>query len=202
MLVNKFFHLSHFQHGWMAALRCSGIIPTSMRSRRQVFKFGHSFTPPVSFFETAKRWQSTSTEQVSGNKTAVSRPFLLRNRRPMLVDVKLTPSAQKKLLMLAEKYKSDFYLRLRVVSGGCSGFQYRFSQETVRQEDDTVISAAGEGFTGVAGVLIDSMSAQFLKETVVDYVEDFVSASFQVAVNAAARDSCSCGSSFEIDDPS
>ena len=82
-------------------------------------------------------------------------------------------------------------LRVAVNGGGCSGFQYAFSFDDVRQDDDLVIEKGG------ATVLIDAMSQLYLAGSEIDFVEDVIGSSFQIK-NPNATSSCGCGTSFSI----
>jgi iron-sulfur cluster assembly accessory protein len=80
-------------------------------------------------------------------------------------------------------------LRIFVQGGGCSGFQYGF-QFDEKKDDDTVIEQGG------IMVLVDPQSATYLKDVVVNYVEDFRGAGFAVE-NPNASGGCGCGKSFQ-----
>lgn len=104
----------------------------------------------------------------------------------------VTETAAKRVLQLIEKQKNpNLKLRVSVSGGGCSGFQYGFSFDENREDDDLVI----EGF-GVT-VLVDSISLPFIEGGVIDYVQDLSGAAFQIR-NPNASSSCGCGSSFAI----
>ena len=79
-------------------------------------------------------------------------------------------------------------LRIFVQGGGCSGFQYGFTFDEKR-ENDAVIE------TGGVQVVVDPQSATYLKDSKVDYVEDFRGAGFSVT-NPNATGGCGCGKSF------
>ncbi len=87
--------------------------------------------------------------------------------------------------------KPDSKLRLSVIGGGCSGFQYRFGFDEAVAEDDLVVERDG------VAMLIDASSLPFLVGAVVDYIETLGAAAFQVK-NPNADSSCGCGSSFSI----
>ena len=76
-------------------------------------------------------------------------------------------------------------LRVFVQGGGCSGFQYGFTLDEDVGEDDFDID----------GVLIDSMSMQYLTGAVIDYREDAMGSNFSIS-NPNAQTTCGCGSSF------
>lgn len=81
-------------------------------------------------------------------------------------------------------------LRIYVQGGGCSGFQYGFSFDE-KKEGDTIIEKDD------IKVIIDSFSAPYLKDSIVDYIEDFRGSSFVVR-NPNAKATCGCGSSFTV----
>ena len=106
--------------------------------------------------------------------------------------VELSPSAAKRIAqVLSEDEHKGMMLRVSVSGGGCSGFQYGFNLEDRRQDGDTVIERDG------AVVLIDDVSLDLLKGSVIDYVEDMIGASFSI-VNPQAKSSCGCGNSFSV----
>lgn len=104
--------------------------------------------------------------------------------------VDITESAARRLATLIAAEPGDgLMFRVAVTGGGCSGFQYNFSFDDTRQEDDLVF-----GRDGVT-VLVDAVSLDLLKGAQIDYVEDLAGASFQVR-NPNATASCGCGNSF------
>lgn len=117
-------------------------------------------------------------------------------RQPHLVGMSdttfsVTPSAAKRIAFLASKEAKPVMMRVAVLGGGCSGFQYNFSFEDARSDDDLVIERDG------AAVLVDSTSLELLKGSELDYVEEMVGSSFQVK-NPNATSSCGCGNSFSV----
>ena len=81
-------------------------------------------------------------------------------------------------------------LRVYVQGGGCSGFQYGFSFDEMR-EDDQVIE------TGGIKIVLDPISLPYLKGATIDYAEDFRGSGF-VVNNPNATGSCGCGHSFSV----
>lgn len=79
-------------------------------------------------------------------------------------------------------------LRIFVQGGGCSGFQYGF-QFDEKREDDNLLEVGG------IQVVVDPQSATYLRESKVDYVEDFRGAGFSVT-NPQSTGGCGCGKSF------
>jgi iron-sulfur cluster insertion protein len=106
--------------------------------------------------------------------------------------VNLTEAAARRIAQLiAQEGNPDLMLRLAVSGGGCSGFQYGFSFDDTRNDDDVEFLRDG------VKLLIDSTSLDLLAGAEIDFVEDLVGASFQVR-NPNATSSCGCGSSFSI----
>ncbi len=103
----------------------------------------------------------------------------------------VTDSAAKRIAFLASREAKPVMMRVAVLGGGCSGFQYNFSFEDGRNDDDLVIERNG------ASVLVDSTSLELLQGSELDYVEEMVGSSFQVK-NPNATSSCGCGNSFSV----
>lgn len=83
-------------------------------------------------------------------------------------------------------------LRVAVLAGGCSGFQYKFELDGSRAADDLVIERDG------AVVFIDSASMDLLAGSELDYTDALMGAHFAVR-NPNASSACGCGTSFSVD---
>ena len=106
--------------------------------------------------------------------------------------VVLTENAAKRIAELkVQENVPTAYLRLAVSGGGCSGFQYGFTFDDQRQEDDTLFEREG------VGLVIDTSSLELVDGAEIDFVEDLMGASFQVR-NPNASSSCGCGKSFAM----
>ncbi|MBI2707205.1 MAG: iron-sulfur cluster insertion protein ErpA [Proteobacteria bacterium] len=107
--------------------------------------------------------------------------------------LKLTENAAHKILNLIQEEFSSTPLMFRVMvsGGGCSGFQYGFSLDNKRQEEDLVFEEHG------VAVVVDEASLTLLEGAQIDYVEELIGASFQIK-NPNASSSCGCGNSFSI----
>ena len=106
--------------------------------------------------------------------------------------VTITDKAARRIaaLMSAEADPA-LMLRVAVSGGGCSGFQYGFSFDDQRNEDDVVFERDG------IGIVVDEVSLDLLSGAEVDFVEDLMGAGFQIR-NPNAASSCGCGNSFSI----
>jgi iron-sulfur cluster assembly accessory protein len=82
-------------------------------------------------------------------------------------------------------------LRIGVVGGGCSGFQYSMSFENQSGMMDKIYK-----FEDLK-VFVDATSAMYLQNCRVDYVETLEAAGFKFD-NAAVKSTCGCGSSFSV----
>lgn len=106
--------------------------------------------------------------------------------------VLFTDSAARKVqeLILAEG-NPQLMLRVYISGGGCSGFQYGFSFDEERAEDDVAVQ--NDGVT----LLVDPLSLQYLMGAEVDYSESLQGAQFVIR-NPNASTTCGCGSSFSV----
>ena len=106
--------------------------------------------------------------------------------------VTLSESAARRIAELRLKESAPAaFLRLAVSGGGCSGFQYGFTFDDHRQDDDLVFARDG------VELVIDAVSLDLVKGAEIDFVEDLMGAYFQVK-NPNAASSCGCGNSFSV----
>jgi iron-sulfur cluster assembly accessory protein len=106
--------------------------------------------------------------------------------------VNLTPAAISKVKeIMASQNPVPAGLRIGVVGGGCSGFQYSMSFENQAGMMDKVYK-----FDDLK-VFVDATSAMYLVNCTVDYVETLEAAGFKFE-NAAVKSTCGCGSSFSV----
>ena len=103
--------------------------------------------------------------------------------------VSLTPSAAEEVKLILEKPENaGKTLRVYVEQGGCSGMQYAMVFDEPRPDD----------FAGVihgVSVLVDPVSAQYVRGAVVDFSDSLTGGGFKIS-NPNARQSCGCGKSF------
>jgi iron-sulfur cluster insertion protein len=106
--------------------------------------------------------------------------------------VELTDSAARRIAkILSEDEYKGMMLRVSVSGGGCSGFQYGFTFDDTKNDNDLIIEREG------ATVLIDDVSLDLLNGAKIDYVEDMIGSSFAIK-NPQAKSSCGCGNSFSV----
>ena len=105
--------------------------------------------------------------------------------------VTMTSLASSKLKEIIEKQgRSDLALRVYVTPGGCSGFSYGMTFAEGAEEGDVVAEQEG------VRVVVDPMSAQYLKGAEIDYVDALMGGGFALR-NPNAVSSCGCGQSFK-----
>jgi len=97
----------------------------------------------------------------------------------------VTPDAHAQIneILLDENSK---YIRAFIQGGGCSGFQYGFTMEDDKNEDDFVIG----------NLIIDAMSMPYFDGATIDYKTDKLQGSQFVILNPNAKTTCGCGSSI------
>lgn len=113
------------------------------------------------------------------------------------VPLHLTETAVSKLeALLSPPEKQNNCLRIYIVGGGCSGFQYGFTlDENYHPNEDIIIKTEKNGKTMI--VAIDPLSFQYLEGAKIDYSESLLGARFTVE-NPHAQTTCGCGSSFSL----
>jgi iron-sulfur cluster insertion protein len=105
----------------------------------------------------------------------------------MIKEIKFTDKALKQINSLLSKKDEGSFFRIAIKGGGCSGFQYEFSFEKNKNNDDLSFE----------NILIDQTSADLLKGSEVDYVSELIGESFKIT-NPQTKSSCGCGVSFSL----
>ncbi len=95
----------------------------------------------------------------------------------------------KKFMSSEEGLPETSGLRVRVVPGGCSGFQYSLNIEEESRQGDHILDAHG------VRLFVDMFSAQYLNGVEIDYVNSVMGSGFTFK-NPNATGGCGCGSSF------
>jgi iron-sulfur cluster insertion protein len=129
----------------------------------------------------------TGSEAAGAEQPTGSAPIGITGPKALLA---LTDAAVEKVKYFAKTMPDSEGkpLRIFVQGGGCSGFQYGF-QFDEKHEDDNVLEMSG------ISVVVDPQSATYLRDSTVDYVEDFRGAGFSVT-NPQSTGGCGCGKSF------
>lgn len=105
--------------------------------------------------------------------------------------ITLTESAARQIasMQAEDKENAGKALRVFIEAGGCSGMQYGMVFDEVRDDDLTA------DFHGVR-VVVDSVSANYVRGAKIDFSEELTGGGFKIA-NPNAQSSCGCGKSFE-----
>jgi iron-sulfur cluster assembly protein len=102
-----------------------------------------------------------------------------------------TAASEVQKFIEAENIGAEGGLRVQVIPGGCSGFQYAMKIEEAPQGNDEVIESGG------LRVFVDMFSAQYLENVQIDYVNSVMGSGFTFN-NPNATGGCGCGSSFTV----
>ncbi len=106
--------------------------------------------------------------------------------------ISLTPVAIGKVKeIMAAQNPTPSGLRVAVVGGGCSGFQYHMAFENGANGMDQTVDYDG------LKVFVDQMSAMYLDGVEIDYVETLEGSGFKFN-NPHVKSTCGCGSSFSV----
>lgn len=106
----------------------------------------------------------------------------------LMLPVGVTDRARHRIAEIAEAEGSPRMLRVAVLGGGCSGFQYELALVAEPEAEDTVVEGC---------VAIDPESMPFLQGATVDFKDELIGARFAID-NPNATSSCGCGTSFSI----
>ena len=105
----------------------------------------------------------------------------------MIKEIKFTDKALKQIKSLLSKKDKGSFFRIAIKGGGCSGFQYEFTFDQLKAEDDL----------NFENILIDKASADLLKGSELDYVSELIGDQFKIT-NPQTKSSCGCGVSFSL----
>jgi iron-sulfur cluster insertion protein len=114
---------------------------------------------------------------------------------PKLPDMQQFSLTERAAARIAEIMAEDgkaAALRVAVLAGGCSGFQYRFELDQQTEPDDLLIEQ------GQAKVVVDPVSLDLLAGAELDYTDELMGSHFAIR-NPNATAACGCGTSFSIE---
>ena len=100
-------------------------------------------------------------------------------------------AAHKVRELIAEENNPGLKLRVYISGGGCSRFQYGFTFDEQKADDDLAIVNDG------VMLVVDPLSLQYLLGAQIDYAENLHGAQFVIR-NPNAKSTCGCGSSFTV----
>ena len=126
-----------------------------------------------------------STQQTTSTETpgiSAAPAMTLHVTDPAVVEI-------KKCMESEEGLPETAGLRVRVVPGGCSGFQYSLNIEEDSRQGDFILDEKG------VKLFVDMFSAQYLNGVQIDYVTGVMGSGFTFT-NPNATGSCGCGTSF------
>lgn len=105
----------------------------------------------------------------------------------------VTESAARRIARLRqdEAGGGELMMRVAVLGGGCSGFQYKFDFDATLNDDDHVFERDG------VKVVVDEVSLDLLAGAQLDFKDELIGSYFAVE-NPNATSSCGCGTSFAI----
>ncbi len=106
--------------------------------------------------------------------------------------IQLTEQAVNRVKeVIASESRSFAGIRVAVVGGGCSGFQYSMNLESDEKQGDQIVELEG------LRVFVDEQSMLYLDGTEIDYVETAQGAGFKFK-NPNVTGSCGCGESLQF----
>ena len=112
--------------------------------------------------------------------------------QPTLVTLTESAAAKIKQLQAEEPAGEAAVLRIAVMGGGCSGFQYQLGFDRGPQENDHELKVHD------VDVVVDPFSAPYVAGTQIDWV-DGLQAGFAIN-NPNVTASCGCGHSFQVEE--
>jgi iron-sulfur cluster assembly protein len=115
-------------------------------------------------------------------------------KSPSLIVTEKAAGEVKRIIQEGQANKSlpeKVYLRVRVVGGGCSGFQNKLDLDQEITEIDEVFEMHG------VPVVVDKRSLMYLEGATVDFHDDLNRRGFSIT-NPNAKSTCGCGSSYSM----
>lgn len=102
----------------------------------------------------------------------------------------ISPSAKSQIQSVASQKGDGYFLRLKIESGGCKGFNVIFSFDNNLNDNDLT--------SDNKLCVVDTDSHNLCQNSTIDFIEELGSSYFKLN-NPNSSGSCGCGSSFELD---
>ena len=111
----------------------------------------------------------------------------------MTISFTVTDAAAKRIaeIIAQQNLGDNYFFRLTVEGGGCSGFQDHMDMDNALADDDLIFEKSG------IKTVIDVVSAPFLDSSTLDY-QSSLGGSMMKVINPNATSSCGCGVSFGV----
>ncbi len=111
----------------------------------------------------------------------------------MSAEITITEKATEKVkqLMADEKMSTDYFVRVSVKGGGCSGLSYDLDFDNERKESDQEFMSNG------IKIVCDLKSYLYLAGTELDFSDGLNGKGFAF-INPNAKRTCGCGESFAV----
>ena len=111
----------------------------------------------------------------------------------MSAGITITENATRKVheLMAGEKMGADYFVRVSVKGGGCSGLSYDLDFDNEMKESDQ------EFVIGDVKIVCDLKSYLYLAGTELDFTDGLNGKGFNF-INPNAKRTCGCGESFAV----
>ncbi|KAJ1912954.1 [4Fe-4S] proteins maturation, partial [Mycoemilia scoparia] len=134
----------------------------------------------------------TNTSNTGNNKTSEESSSGEEGGADDASGLILTKEAIERLKYLTKKEGKTQYLRVRVDSGGCYGFQYMMDLVDSIESDDVVFDREGAKF------VIDEVSLPLIRGATIHWADELIGQSFRIVANPQSSGGCGCGASFEL----
>ena len=135
---------------------------------------------------------STVAELTAPGVRTTDAPSVPAASKPLPVTISERAAAEVRRITSEQNLPEKLYLRLRVVGGGCSGFQNKLDLDPqVNEKLDETFEAHG------VPVVIDKRSLLYITGATVDFHDDLNKRGFSIT-NPTAKSTCGCGSSFSM----
>jgi iron-sulfur cluster insertion protein len=110
----------------------------------------------------------------------------------VVANMAISDSAAKRIAQVRDREgRPGLMLRVTVLGGGCSGFQYELDFDDKLNPGDVTVEKDG------VQVVTDTSSLPFLENALIDYEQSLMGAAFKIK-NPNAASSCGCGNSFSV----